>query len=148
MSKYSLTIVVLLLIAFPTCERDTNLTLQGGNPPTFKMSGSGRLAMLRMHGPKQREVQSETALIVWEIGPEQGRLNGKLVEDLGSIKYGEIPAGYVQRYPEKGAAPPLLEGASYDVFIDTINANGARTYFTIRDGKVVEKDFRGVEINR
>jgi hypothetical protein len=146
MSKYLLSIVV-LLIAFPACERDTKLTLEGRNPPTFEMTGSGELAMLRMHGPKVRDVAGEAAFIIWEIGPKDGRFNGRRVEDLGSIKYGEIPDGYVQRYPEQGVAPPLVEGESYDVFVDTVNANGATAYFKIRNGKVIEKDFRGVEIN-
>jgi len=148
MSKYSLSIIVLLLISFPTCERDTKLTLTGHNPPTFKITGSGQLSMLRMHGPKVRDVPGETAFIIWEIGPKDGLFNGRDVEDLESIKYGEIPTGYVQRYPEKGAPPPLLEGESYDVFIDTASANGARAYFTIRDDKVIEKDFRSNEIHR
>ena len=148
MNLTKLILPLALVIFFPTCERDTRLTLSDRNPPRFKMSGSGKLAMLRMHGPRVRDVQGEEAFIIWEIVPKEGRFNGTRIEDLSPITYGEVPPGYVQIYPEKGNAPALVEGESYDAFVDTVNANGATAYFTIRGGKVVEKDFRGVEISR
>ena len=44
--------------------------------------------------------------------------------------------------------PELVEGYTYHVVVDTMNANGASGYFMIRDGQLVEKDFRGNEISR
>lgn len=124
-----------LLGKFKTVERDH---IKGNNPPTFILSGSGRLAMLRIHGPKVRDVPGEAGFAVWEIIAKSGRFNGTLVGSLGSITYGKVPDGYVQVYPERGEAPPLLEGEQYRAFFDTVNANGARKSFTIRDGKVVD----------
>lgn len=129
----------LLIFLGTACERDTKFDIVGSNPPRFVMRGSGTLALLRMHGPKVRADEGEAAYIIWEITPRAGRLNGKRVEGLGSITYGMVPSDYVQVYPESGSPPQLIENEEYDVFIDTAGANGARKYFTIHDGKVVEK---------
>lgn len=131
-----------------SCERDTSITLEQANPPKFQLSGSGQLAMLRMQGQKVREYPSIEASIVWEISSDAGRLGGRRLQDLESITYGEIPIGYVQKYPEHGKAPPLVDGQNYGVFFDTVSANGAHVYFTYRKGQLIETDFRGAEISR
>jgi hypothetical protein len=104
--------------------------------------------MLRMQGQKVRESPPIDASIVWEISSGAGRFGGRRLQELGSITYGEIPTGYVQRYPAQGKAPPLVEGQHYEVFFDTVNANGAHVYFTYRNGQIIETDFRGEEISR
>src|SRR5258708_23818953 len=103
----------LLLPVIAACERDTKLTIKGGNPPTFVMSGSGSLGTLRVRGPKkQREAEGEDASIYWLIKTKEDY--GRYIEDLGPVIYGIVPKGYVQVYPEKGeAAPPLVEGDKY-----------------------------------
>jgi hypothetical protein len=131
-------IILLFSVATAACERDTTLRIDGNNPPNFKMSGSGRLGFLRIHGPKVREGEGETAFIVWEIQPKAGFLAGERVETLRSITYGKVPSGYAQVYPETGEAPPLLEGVKYEAWAETTGANGARKYFTIRNGKAIE----------
>jgi hypothetical protein len=98
------------------------------------MSGNGRLSSIRVRGPnKQRNVDGEDAWIYWEIGHDGA---GRTVGELGSVTYGTIPAGYVQKYPETGAAPKLDEGRHYYIRVTTANANGDEGYFVILDGKV------------
>ena len=104
--------------------------------------------MLRMQGQKVRESPPIEASIVWEISSGADRFGGKHLEELESITYGEIPTGYVQKYPEQGKAPPLVDGQHYGVFFDTVNGNGAHVYFTYRDGRIIETDFRGGEVSR
>jgi hypothetical protein len=134
---FLLSVFVLLILA--SCERATKVTLAGGNPPGFVLSGSGELGDLRIYGPKQREVSSDLSFVIWEIEPIDGFLNGKLIEDIGSIKYGVVPQGYKQIYPENGAtAPALVVGEKYQYWFQTINAPQARSYFEIRDNKAVE----------
>lgn len=136
--------ILLLIVSFTfACERATQLIIISTNPPQFRMSGSGTMGMLRMHGPKVRDVPGEAAYIVWEIVPEKGRLNGKRIEQLVSITYGEVPEGYVQTYPEQGGPPSIIEGAQYDIFIDTLGANGKTKYFTVQDNKIVENPETG-----
>jgi len=137
--KLPLVLLLLLCVTGASCERDTTLTIEGGNTPKFKMSGSGTLILLRMHGPKVREGQGEIANIIWEIVPEEGSANGRAVEELGTIIYGQVPAGYVQKYPEQGEVPTLIEGQDYDIWLITDNANGVKRHFTLRDGKILEK---------
>ncbi|HVG35618.1 MAG TPA: hypothetical protein VM911_21385 [Pyrinomonadaceae bacterium] len=139
LTKILLALFLLLLSLAATCERDTRLNIESGNPPEFIMSGSGALTILRMHGPKVREGQGETAHIIWEVVPKDGAANAKGVEEIGTVIYGQIPAGYVQNYPEQGQAPTLVEGEEYDVWLITDNANGVKRHFVVRDGKILVK---------
>lgn len=119
------------------CERPTKIFIEGGNPPTFRMTGNGSLRAIRVRGPKkQREAEGEEASFYWYIKSEKG--GAKNVEDVGQITYGKVPEGYVQVYPERGEAPPLIEGERYLVRVSTVNANGADKVFSIRSGKVVD----------
>lgn len=138
---YSTIISLIVGVVSLARERDTTLTVKDGNPPTFVMSGSGSLGSFRVRGPKkQREAEGEDASVYWLI-----KANGSYglpVEDLSPITYGRVPKGYIQVYPEKGTAPPLIEGERYFLQALTIDANGAAIHFTIRDGRVVQEDDR------
>jgi hypothetical protein len=137
---WSLATLCLLLTGISVaCERDTRLTIKGGNPPTFVMSGSGSLGTFRVRGPKkQREAEGEDASIYWQIKTKEDY--GRYIEDLGPITYGIVPKGYVQVYPEKGEAPQLVEGESYYVQALMVDANGTAKHFAISNGKAVEED--------
>ncbi len=116
-----------------------NLAVEGNNPPQFKMSGSGKLGSLRVIGPKkQREIVGWDASAYWVIVPENGYLEGEAIENFSPITYNKIPRGYVQKYPEQGEAPPLVEGEIYHVHAGTLNASGGTKRFFIQGGKVVE----------
>jgi hypothetical protein len=137
--KILLLLSIFLLATCATRERATKVVLTGGNPPTFDLSGSGELGDLRIYGPKQRDVGSDLSFVIWEIEPIDGYTNGKLIEDIGSIKYGVVPPGYKQIYPENEAmAPPLVAGEKYQYWFQTLNAPHARAYFEIRDNNAVE----------
>jgi hypothetical protein len=128
-------LVLLGIVAFLlACEIDTKLNVTGGNPPVFRMTGNGRLSSIRVRGHNtQRNISGEDALVYWEIDNNGA---GRTVGDLGSVTYGKVPDGYVQRYPETGAAPKLDEGQHYYVRVTTANANGDEGYFIVLDGKV------------
>lgn len=127
------------LLACRLAERPTKVKLEGGNPPTFVLSGSGELSDLVIHGPKQRDIPGDRAFALWEIEPKGGDQNAEAVESLGSIKYGVVPKNYVQVFPTNGETPPpLIEGERYGYWFQTINAPHARAYFEIRGGKAVE----------
>src|SRR5712691_11477283 len=133
--KVILSTAVLLFLA---CERDTKLTVEGGNPPRFIMTGSGRLDQLQVGGPqKQREGVAEEPYLYWVIQfKETG--SDRQIERMGPIIYGEVPSGYVQVHPSPGAAPPpLSEDEGYSVRVITMNANGAFLKFAIHNGEVI-----------
>ena len=130
-------IISLLVATALACERHTKLSIEGGNPPRFVMTGSGSLGSIRIRGPKrQREGDGEDALLYWEIRNEKGE--ARRVQVLGAVTYGKVPDNYRQKYPEHGDASPLIEGERYNIRVTTFNANGADMYFTIHDGKVVD----------
>jgi hypothetical protein len=120
------------------CERATTVSFEGGNPPKFVLTGSGSLGLLRVGGPdKQRDTFGEAAFLYWVIEPIT-KDSDRSVERIGPITYGQTPSGYMQVYPEKGEAPPLIEGKIYGVNIDAIDAPGDSKRFTIHNGKVTE----------
>jgi hypothetical protein len=61
------------------------------------------------------------------------------LNEMGSIKYGIIPKGYKQVYPENNNQPPLLlEGQSYMIQAMTVNAPWGQMVFEIQNGKAIE----------
>jgi hypothetical protein len=122
-------------------ERHTKLLIEGGNPPEFIMTGSGALSSIRISGPqKQRDAEGEEMYLYWVI-KYKARGEARAVEGLGPIVYGRIPEGYLQKYPEKGEAPKLVEGERYFIRVTTFNANGVEKYFVIRNSKVEVSDY-------
>lgn len=143
-AKYQI-LFSLFVSVFASCglitEETTEVRIEGDNPPVFFISGSGTLANLVIYGPLQRDIGGDRAYAVWEIEPINGHFEGRLLEDLKTIKYGVIPNGYKQIYPENNAPPPpLTPGPKYEYWFQTINAPHARAYFKMHDGKAVVLD--------
>jgi len=131
-------VILSTVVFFLACERDTKLTVEGGNPPKFIMTGSGRLTTMQVGGPqKQREGVAEEPYLYWVIECKETG-SARHVESLGPIVYGEVPSGYVQVHPSPGTAPPpLSEDEGYSVRAITMNANGASLKFAIHKGEVI-----------
>ena len=131
-----LTFVVMSISLSLSCEIDTKLGISGGNPPTFLMSGNGFLTSIRVRGhARQREAQGENQYLHWVIEVKDD--GGLSVGSIASVTYGKVPKGYRQIYPEKGEAPPIIEGQHYYVRLVTSNANGADGYFMVQNGKAL-----------
>lgn len=132
---------VFLLFAFcigSSCERHTQLTIEGGIPPKFVMTGNGILTSVRVRGSeKQREAEGEAKFLYWVIEIKAGR---RRVAELSPLTYGVVPDGFEQIYPERGEAPRLVEGEKYYVRVVTSGANGDSKDFIIRNGKVEVTD--------
>lgn len=137
--KIRLLIAGIVLLSLATaCERDTQVKITGGAFPDFVLSGSGRLGYLKITGPKLRDAPGEGAFMYWEIDPAAGYLNGSRLRSLSPIRYGEVPPGYVQKYPPPGEPmPALIEGGIYSAVFDTTGANRAVIKFTIREGQAI-----------
>jgi hypothetical protein len=104
------------------------------------MSGSGTLVTLRIRSPqRQREADGEAASLYWVIEASKGM--DQPVVELSPLVYGEVPDGYIQRYPEHGKAPNLLEGERYFVQIYTFDAPGIAGYLTVQDGKASFEEY-------
>src|SRR5262245_27661325 len=157
-TRQTVTLLILLLMAILVgCEMDTRVKVTKANPPQFIFSGNGILAQMYVSGPYtldkiklvlrigdknitreeilkiKEEIGENTTL--WQIDPG----TSKYVSDLPAIIYGELPKGFKQVYPKDNIKPsPLLEGKYYKVSVPTYNANSHMTYFTIKNGNIVE----------
>ena len=141
MKNLKLILAAFVLLTVSSCERRTGVRLEGGVPPRFLLSGSGRLGTVIFYAPEQERIAdtdpNDKTYAIWEIEPEmKGEGAAVPVEGL-RLSYGELLPGYVQVRPQKGAPPTLSPGKRYRYWFVTINAPGASGYFEIRDGKAV-----------
>ena len=127
--------IALLLIATlccgDACERDTKISVEEGNPPTFKLSGNGNLAFLAVTDDSPNKVEKRSSQILWKIIPQSGKSE---IGQLPPITYGKVPPGFTQEIPKLGAPPPLIAERFYQVSAPTSNAHGDWIFFMIRDG--------------
>jgi hypothetical protein len=156
-ARQAATLLILLSIAILVgCEIDTRVKVTKANPPQFTFSGNGILAQMYVSGPYTLDEIKLVAKIgakiitreellkikekgenhtLWQIDPG----TGKYVSDLPTITYGETPTGFKQVYPKDNIKPsPLLEGKYYSVSVPSHNANSHMTYFTVKNGNIVE----------
>lgn len=117
------------------CERDTTISVEGSNPPTFRLSGNGNLAFLAVSDDAPNRVEKRSGEILWKIIPQSGKSN---IGQLSPITYGQVPPGFIQEIPAKGAPPPLIAERHYEVAAPTSNAHGDWVFFVIRDGAALK----------
>lgn len=126
------------------CTRDASLTIEGGNPPSFIISGKATLESIRVSGPdKQREATREGKAdysvpyitVYWEIVP-MGELANNSLSRIDPIVYGVVPQGFTQIHPVHGQPPTLVEGDRYNVQLSPYGGDGANMFFAIHGGKV------------
>ena len=149
--------VFLMAAIFSTsigCEFNILTKAEGGNPPRFTFGGySTYISELTIyHIPKESvTVDSETGTKLIRC-PEWGDLLSDKEKRMwsidgrcparGAIEYGVVPDGMM----EKISAKPLIEGEYYFVFGHAgVPGLFVPTYFTIREGKVIELKWGGVE---
>ena len=131
--------VVTVALSGSGCEQDTRGHVDGQNPPTISLSGSGKIYFLRvMEEPVEKAFWEKGEGGIWQIEP-QGNTKDLNVSQYPAIKYGVVPPGFIQRAPKDGKGPPPLEeGKTYNVWAPTYNANGGGVRFLIKEGKSVE----------
>lgn len=129
---------ICFLLSFMTCEAKTTVKLEGGEPPVFVLSGSGKLLEVYVWDPMHDEEWApfDKKHALWVLTAEEN--GGEWIRNVGVVTYGLVPSGYRQLKPENGELPPpLVSGKRYSYRFDTINAPGAGGHFEIRDGKAV-----------
>lgn len=129
---------IVLVMLFTSCTRETSIVVGGGNAPQFTVSGSGRLTSLQVFGPASNDLDVKLSLLLWQIEPATDARSGVTLDEIKSISFGQVPPGYVQRFPLAGARPAALaEGANYRAQFDTSNAQGLTLQFGLRNGQAV-----------
>lgn len=125
---------LMFLVTLTGCERDMTLTMDAANPPTFKLSGSGRLIFFAVTEVRQGRHSKINDPAMWEIRPT----DENLISKLPAITYGVVPAGFRQTIPSAGVPPALVQEKFYEAGGPAFNANGGSIRFTIKDGRAVE----------
>lgn len=141
--------VLAVLITLSACaERPTTVSLQGGNPPTFVLSGSGNLVRLYISEAVTPNSDQHRALKpLWVIMPSDlgsSGLEGIPLESVGKVTYGSLPSGCRQVIPSDGQPPAELSpGKQYYFHVATVDAAHASGYFSIKDGRAVAVEIQG-----
>jgi hypothetical protein len=85
------------------------------------------------------EPKPKENVVLWQVWPK----GSNVVEDLPVITYGKVPPGFIQKIPESGAPPPLVEGKIYEAGGPAVEVPDAYMRFTIRNGKAVRLPIPG-----
>jgi len=131
--------LLLIVLCLLGCEQDTRVSIDGNNPPKFKLSGSGKVFFIRVDkNPLPESEMTKDEAGIWQIEPDES-MRRATISRYPEIKYGEVPPGFIQKVPKNGDPPPgLEEGQEYILLAPTYNANSAYLGFKIKDGKSVE----------
>jgi hypothetical protein len=137
----------LVLSLSTACGTPPTIHMNENVPPSFHFSGS-RFAhhkyvaffVVIELAPENEELPAyaNTSVknkTIWWIWPNDSA-NGQL-QNLPVITYGQVPSGWIQKTPQDGEPPPLLEGRVYEAGGPQISVPHAFMRFTIRGGKAV-----------
>lgn len=134
--------VFLVLLTFLACEVDMSIEIDGKNPPSFSLSGSGGLISFGVtEVPPDNQTQriqrkSDANLPLWSILPA---MTDNSIKRLPVITYGKVPPGFTQQFPADGSAPaPLVEGRIYEAGGGAHGANGGLIWFKVQGDKTVQ----------
>jgi hypothetical protein len=133
------------VIFLMACTTDVTISMDDGNPPTFKFSRNfSEVNNLPFFDVIQivpeneslayHQQQFDRNVTLWRIVPEKA---GTTIDQLRSITYGQVPTGFIQQIPEDGSPAPLLEGKLYQAGGPPVMMRRALLRFAIRNGKAV-----------
>ncbi len=141
-------VIALLLCIGLSCKSDVTISLKSDLPPTFTFK-RGRFAHVKyldfftvqeivpenQNFPYMRQ-DSDKNIILWQVWPK-GSQEG-LIDHLPNIVYGVIPSGFVQKVPNDGPPPVLVEGKVYEAGGPPVIMSNGFLRFMIKDGKAVQ----------
>lgn len=122
----ALATLVALALVLTGCSKP-ELTVGPQPPPTFRLSGGNRIIFFHV---------ADKSGAVWKVLPNGGHVT---LDEVGTVRYGEVPACCRQVLPADTSHPPaLVEGETYYAVASVFDSDAVRAKFTIRDGRVVE----------
>jgi len=100
-------LALFFLLGVVACERPMTIAVtKDSNPPSFRLSGSGRLVFLAVSEVLPNKTPSLDDPVLWKIKPTEENL----ISSLPKITYSVVPPGFTQTAPTNGTPQPLLEG--------------------------------------
>jgi len=127
------------------CSTDVTLSMDDGNPPTFKFAKNfsevNTLPFFEVvevarenENLPYHEQHFDKNVTLWRIAPEKVDTP---IDQLPAITYGHVPTGFSQKFPESGSPPSLVEGKVYQAGGPPVLMRRAIIQFAIRNGKAV-----------
>src|ERR1041385_6848428 len=101
-----LVIATLATVGLLACEVDMSISIDGKNPPSFSLTGSGKLIsfgvteVLPSNQKQTIQRRSDTNVPLWSIVPVTADSS---IRRLSAITYGKVPAGFAQQFPADGS---------------------------------------------
>lgn len=126
------------------CEVPTSVRLKPG--PLFLLGGGGRLVSFTVYGPRPgRKIATpyDSQGLMWRIEPSDPQ-SGSFVVAMGDIAYGQVPTGYLQKFPTHGQALPLAIGSVYAFIAETTGASGAHGFLYMSPSGPIAIDVPGL----
>ena len=105
----------LCLSVVAACSRPPGVGLSGNNPPIFTFSGSDKLWVFEVYEVRRSDSGGECLCLVWGVADNSEKQS---LDELGSIKYGEVPQGWKQVYPPNGTVPPFAPEQNYQYWMN------------------------------
>jgi hypothetical protein len=129
----------LILALFTGGCTGLRLSVNDANPPVFSFSTSHLAECcdhLSFFMVAEIPADGSEPIIIWDIKPVSGTDNS--ADGLPKITYGQVPAGFVQKYPGAGLPQRLAEGKIYQAYGPPVEVPEAQVRFRIQNGKVVQ----------
>src|SRR5438552_18779332 len=107
-----ITLILVTLFCSSCIEESATVSIDGNNPPTFKLSGSGVPHFCVIGEDTGKEEKVWPSNVIWKIEPDaEGRQLG--VWSISPLIFGKVPKGYIQTFPKDHPPSPLQEGMKY-----------------------------------
>ncbi|MGC2324822.1 MAG: hypothetical protein WA463_19460 [Terriglobales bacterium] len=101
-----------LLLLVPEFEQHNEISLKGSRSEgvVFRLSGTVTIISFGV-GRYSADAQepNDRRFVLWQIEPAKPNTSGKEAWEIGTIKYGVVPDGYRQTFPEHDVRPAALE---------------------------------------
>jgi len=152
LNKFTLTLSFICIAA--SCNSNVTISMNSNIPPAFTFKrGYGHINYLDFFIVKEIALENQNLpymsqntdknTILWQVWPK-GTPEGR-IDKLPIIIYGEVPVGFIQKVPEYGTPPALVEGKVYEAGGPPVIMSKGFLRFIIRDGKAVQVPIPEIE---
>jgi len=137
--------ISMLIVFICSCNRQPVATIDGKQPPAFEFRHYGKLSSVTVYEIIPRDKDSynkgklhyplvSDTLTLWKLEPDPNVGTGDGVQ---MIYYGQVPPGFIQKYPNEGPPPALEEGKFYGVTGITDEPNELSIAFAVSNGRTI-----------
>lgn len=116
--------------------RDTQISVGGGSVPEFTLRGGAALTSFKVFGTAPNDVANKPTTLLWEIEP-LGATKGPTLDEVQLIRFGTLPTGFTQRFPQSGTPDIFAENVTYVGVVGIAGRPEVTMQVQVRNGKTV-----------